>query len=153
MSPLNLTFTLSPATSSVMVAGNDSVPLMAPVSVALATACSISRCELMPTIFSNLRMLRFSASSFIGIPIRRLRCLPMIADSTCPPAGLRPCAVPAGRLLISVDDLRHGDHDHRGRAGRDGRPSDRRRHRPPEAVHSSEAIRTPPEGGLPNQTG
>ena len=32
---------------------------------ALATACSISRCELTPTVFRNLRMLMFNASSSI----------------------------------------------------------------------------------------
>lgn len=46
---------------------NDSVPVIAPAAAALVTACSISRCELMPADFRNLRMLRFSASSFIGI--------------------------------------------------------------------------------------
>src|ERR1035437_7735091 len=67
MSPLNSTCTLRPPTSRVIFAGNDSVPVIAPTAAALATACSISRCELMPTDFRNLRMLKFSASSFIGI--------------------------------------------------------------------------------------
>src|ERR1700737_2615111 len=66
MSPLKSTLILSPAPSRVIFAGNDSVPVMAPAAAALATACSISRCELMPTVFKNLRMLRFRASSFIG---------------------------------------------------------------------------------------
>src|SRR5260370_17234959 len=67
ISPSNSTFSLNPATSSVTFAGNDSVPAMVPSARALATACSISRCELTPTIFKNLRMLRLKTSSFIDI--------------------------------------------------------------------------------------
>src|SRR5579863_2185038 len=65
MSPVNTTFNLSPAISKVILAGNDSVPAMAPPAAASATACSIARCELTPTAFRNLRILRFNASSFI----------------------------------------------------------------------------------------
>src|SRR5580700_10454376 len=67
MSPLNSTFNLRPATSSRIFAGNASVPVIARAARALATACSISRCELIPTFFRNLRMLKFRASSFIEV--------------------------------------------------------------------------------------
>src|ERR1700736_794561 len=65
MSPANSTFTLSPATSRVILAGKDSVPEMVFAATALATACSISRWELMPTAFRNFRILKFRVSSFI----------------------------------------------------------------------------------------
>src|SRR5258708_4557155 len=61
----NSTFSLTSGTSNVTFAGKDSVPAMAPLAMALATACSISRWEFTPTIFKNLRTLRLKVSSFI----------------------------------------------------------------------------------------
>ena len=58
MSPSKVTLNLSAGISSVMVAASVSVP-----ATAFATACSISRCELTPTMLRNLRMLRLSVSS------------------------------------------------------------------------------------------
>src|SRR6516164_5199808 len=45
---------------------------MRPAEIAFATACSISRCELTPTIFRYFRMLKLKVSSFI-IVSRSLR--------------------------------------------------------------------------------
>ena len=42
ISPLNSTLSLRPSISRVTFAGNDSVPAIAPLASALATACSIS---------------------------------------------------------------------------------------------------------------
>src|SRR5687767_12269269 len=69
ISPSMLTLRFSPAISTVALAGKDSLPLINPSSRALATARSISRWELMPTILRNLRILRFKVSSFIGLSI------------------------------------------------------------------------------------
>src|SRR5579863_4414186 len=65
MSPLNSTCTASPEISSVILAGKDSVPAMVFAAMAFATACSVSRCELMPTAFKNLRILKFRVCSSI----------------------------------------------------------------------------------------
>src|SRR4029450_2384835 len=67
LSPSNVVRSDRPMISSVITAGNDSVPLMLPAATALATARSISRCELMPTILRNLRMLRLKVSSSMAI--------------------------------------------------------------------------------------
>src|SRR5438105_8077313 len=67
------------ATSNVTLAGKDSVPLSAPSAIFLATACSISCCDLMPTIFRNLRMLRLKVSSFISVS-DLLVTTPSVAD-------------------------------------------------------------------------
>src|SRR5579864_8755740 len=101
MSPVNTTFNLSPAISNVILAGNDSVPVMAPPAAASATACSIARCEPMPTIFKNFRMLRFSASSFIRdsrfgigrLQSRLVSALGFRRRGSAPPTQQRPDAV------------------------------------------------------------
>src|SRR3954470_19430087 len=46
-------------------AGSFSLPLSFPASIASRTAFSISRCEVMPTFFRNLRRLALKTSSFM----------------------------------------------------------------------------------------
>src|SRR5678815_1441762 len=69
ISPSNWTLRARPATSSVTRAGNDSVPAIVRAAIALSTACSISRCELTPTILRNLRMLKLKVSWSIGASV------------------------------------------------------------------------------------
>ena len=77
ISPSKLTLIRRPATTSVTLAGNVSLPLIVPSAIPLATACSISRCELMPTIFRNLRMLRLkSLDPLLLLPFRDSRIMP-----------------------------------------------------------------------------
>src|SRR6202000_2826204 len=54
-----------PSTVRTTLAGKASLPLSLPPLTAARTACSISRCEVMPTFLRNLRTLTFSASSFM----------------------------------------------------------------------------------------
>src|SRR5947199_2042636 len=50
---------------STIFAGSFSLPLSLPASTASRTAFSISRCEVMPTFFRNLRRLALKTSSFM----------------------------------------------------------------------------------------
>src|SRR5215472_370114 len=50
-----------PSTVSVTLAGSASLPFKRPPLTAARTACSISRCEVMPTFLRNLRTLTFNA--------------------------------------------------------------------------------------------
>ena len=52
--------------ASVIAAGKASLPFSLPSAIALWTAFSIASCELTPTVLRNLRMLMFSASSFMS---------------------------------------------------------------------------------------
>lgn len=61
--PSKVVTSLMLPTSSVTLAGNDSVPLMLPSAMALLTAFSISFWELTPTILRNFRMLMLKVSS------------------------------------------------------------------------------------------
>src|SRR4051812_31500714 len=81
ISPSNGTLRPSSGISSIMRGWSVSSPFSLPASSALPTACSISRCELTPTILRNLRMPRLNVSwSMGGTPVglregsvRRLR--------------------------------------------------------------------------------
>src|SRR5687768_913075 len=53
-----------------MWAARDSLPFSLPLSIAWRTAFSIASCELTPTVFRNLRVLMFSASSSMIPPVR-----------------------------------------------------------------------------------
>ena len=55
---------LTPPRVRTIFAGSFSWPLRRPVSIASRTAFSISRCELTPTFFRNLRKLVLKTSSF-----------------------------------------------------------------------------------------
>src|SRR5580704_12292819 len=65
MAPSISTDRLMPSTVRTTLAGKASLPLSLPPLTAARTACSISRCEVMPTFLRNLRTLTFSASSFM----------------------------------------------------------------------------------------
>src|SRR5258705_4330605 len=56
---------LTPPTVRTILAGSFSLPLRRPASIASRTAFSISRCEVMPTFFRNLRRLALKTSSFM----------------------------------------------------------------------------------------
>src|SRR5438552_1478688 len=56
---------LTPPTVRTILAGSFSLPLRRPASSASRTAFSISRCEVMPTFFKNLRRLALKTSSFM----------------------------------------------------------------------------------------
>src|SRR5262249_4202884 len=62
ISPSNGTRTPSEGISRVHFTGTPSPPFSFPDWSAFCTACSISRCELTPTSFRNLRMLRLKVS-------------------------------------------------------------------------------------------
>src|SRR6202158_6378369 len=57
---------LTPPRVRTIWAGSFSLPLRRPVSTASRTAFSISRCEVMPTFFRNLRRLVLKTSSFMA---------------------------------------------------------------------------------------
>jgi len=59
----------------VITAGSDAPSVMERAARAAATACSISCCDLTPTVFRNLRMLRLKVSSFMGLS--RGNCVPV----------------------------------------------------------------------------
>src|SRR3954470_4278042 len=61
-----------PPTVKTILAGSFSLPLRRPDSSASRTAFSISRCEVMPTFFRNLRRLALNASSFMVISCLRV---------------------------------------------------------------------------------
>src|ERR1700730_13070987 len=65
MAPSISTDRLMPSTVRTTLAGKASLPLSLPPLTAARTACSISRCEVMPTFLRNLRTLTFSTSSFM----------------------------------------------------------------------------------------
>src|SRR6476659_2928039 len=56
---------LTPPRVRTILAGSFSLPLRRPASIASRTAFSISRCEVMPTFFRNLRRLALKTSSFM----------------------------------------------------------------------------------------
>src|SRR5262245_37957352 len=92
---------------SVIVAGNASVPLIALDAMALAAACSISRCAFTPTILRNLRMLMLKVSWSTTASLRD-RCA----------AGACHCS-PTGRCRSDspVLPLAAGQVSYRGQSG------------------------------------
>src|SRR5207253_2196529 len=66
ISPVTSNVRFTPPMVKVALAGN--VPDGSlPLSAALRTACSISRCDVTPTFFKNLRTLMLKVSSFMGL--------------------------------------------------------------------------------------
>src|ERR1700738_5266858 len=59
---------LMPPTVNTILAGSFLLPLGRPAATASRTAFSISRCEVMPTFFRNLRRLELKTSSFMKAP-------------------------------------------------------------------------------------
>src|SRR5436190_5118411 len=74
MSPSKGTLIPSCGISSVHLAASVSLPCSLPLIIAFCTACSISRCELTPTIFRNLRILRLKVSWSISSPGEHFLC-------------------------------------------------------------------------------
>src|SRR6202035_6047803 len=68
---------LMPPTVRTILAGSFSLPLRRPASRASRTAFSISRCEVMPTFFRNLRRLVLKTSSFMAASLN-LRMVRMV---------------------------------------------------------------------------